>query len=347
MDAARLEQTIKHLLQPGKGILAADESTTTAGRRLAKIKLENTELNRHAYRLMLLSTPGLEQYISGVILVDETTRQKDEAGLTFPASLTRRGIVAGIKVDRGLKELPDLPGESLALGLDDLAERLSRYSKESEGNLRFTKWRQTISIGTGKPSSRLMEEGMKRLTEYAVISQEHGFVPIVEPEVLMDGDHDGQRCEEVTRTVLSNLFRQLAQAKVTMKYVILKPNMIVPGASHPKGRWIPEQVGARTHAVLHELLPIELPGVAFLSGGMAPRESTANLNAIVQAAQRSGDGRTYTFSFGRALQDRALKAWAGRPENIPAARKKLLEDGEQNGKAQSGRYDPAKDPREE
>lgn len=347
MDSARLEQTIRDLLQSGKGILAADESTATAGRRLAKIKLDNTEPNRLAYRSMLLNTRGLEHHISGVILVDETTRQKGEDGLPFVQSLERHDIVPGIKVDLGLQDHPDFPGESLAGGLDDLPDRLQRYSQESEGRLRFTKWRQVIVIGEGKPSARIIDQGMRQLAEYAALSQAFGFVPMVEPEVLMDGDHSGEQCEQVTRAVLSHLFRHLAETRVALKHIILKPNMVVPGTLHPGGRWSPERVGAKTHAVLDEAVPSELPGVAFLSGGMTPRESTANLHAAVQAVHQSNKVRTYTFSFGRALQDRALKAWAGQPANIPVARKRLLEDAEQNGLAQLGRYDSVKDPREE
>lgn len=347
MDTTRLEATVRDLLRPSKGILAADESTVTAGRRLAKIKLDNTEPNRLAYRSMLLSTPGLERCISGVILVEETAHQKDEAGLTFVASLAERGIVPGIKVDLGLQDHPNFMGESLARGLDDLPDRLQRYLKESERRLRFTKWRQTISIGEGRPSFRIIDQGMAQLAEYAAISQAYDFVPIVEPEVLMDGDHDGEQCEKVTREVLLNLFQHLVQARVALKYVILKPNMVMPGISCPKGRWEPEKVGEKTHAVLSEILPKEVPGVAFLSGGMTPRESTANLNAIIQASRKSANGRTYTFSFGRALQDRALRTWAGKLGNIKAAQKKLLEDTEQNGLAQLGRYDSACDPREE
>ena len=346
MDAGRLERTVNHILQPGKGILAADESPPTAGKRLGKIKLDNTEPNRLAYRSTLLNTPGLEAHISGVILVDETTRQKGEDGLTFVQSLTERGIVSGIKVDLGLQGHPNFPGESLARGLDDLPDRLERYFKESDGKIGFTKWRQTISIGEGQPSSRIIEQGMARLAEYAAIAQEKGFVPIVEPEVLMDGDHDGEMCEKVTRETLMILFKQLVQARVSLRHLILKPNMVVPGALHPEGRWTPEQVGTKTHTVLHDVLPSEVPGVVFLSGGMTPRESTANLNAVVQASQKGGDGRTHTFSFGRALQDRALRAWAGSPMNVPAAREKFLEDAEHNGQAQLGKYDKSKDSRE-
>lgn len=347
MDTTCLEATVRDLLRPGKGILAADESTVTAGRRLVKIKLDNTEPNRLAYRSMLLNTAGLEHHISGVILVDETTRQKGEDDLTFVQSLERRGIVPGIKVDLGLQDHPNFPGESLARGLDDLSERLQRYSQDSEGRLRFTKWRQTISIGDDRPSFRIIDQGMGRLAEYAAISQGQGFVPIVEPEVLMDGDHDGERCEQVTREILVNLFQHLMQARVALQCVILKPNMVLPGASHPKGRWSPDRVGAKTHAVLDDILPKEVPGVAFLSGGMTPWESTANLNAVVQALHKSSEARTYTFSFGRALQDRALRTWAGKVGNIKAAQKKLLEDTEQNSLAQLGRYDSVKDPREE
>ncbi len=347
MDTNRLEQTIRDILRPGKGILAADESMGTAGKRLSKVKLDNTESNRLAYRKMLLDAEGLEQNISAVILFDETTRQKGEGDLTFVQSLARRGIVPGIKVDLGLHEHPNFPGESLARGLDDLPERLRRYSDESEGQLRFTKWRQTISIGDGRPSFRIIDQGMARLAEYAAVSQALGYVPIVEPEVLMDGSHNGQACEKITREVLTRLFEHLIQARVVLKYTLLKPNMVVPGTLHTKGRWPSSAVGEKTHTVLDNVLPREVPGVVFLSGGMTPRESTANLNATVQALKKGGQERTYTFSFGRALQKCALRTWAGKSANIAAARKKLLEDAAQNSLAQLGQYNEIKDPREE
>jgi fructose-bisphosphate aldolase, class I len=346
MDTERLEQTIREILSPGRGILAADESIGTAGKRLSKVKQDNTESNRLAYRRMLLDTEGLQKNISAVILFDETTRQTSEEGTLFVETLAKRGIVPGIKVDMGLSEHPNFPGESLARGLDDLPERLQRYSDESEGRLRFTKWRQTVSIGEGRPSFRIIDQGMARLAEYAAISQAYHYVPIVEPEILMDGNHDGQTCEKVTREALIRLFEHLVQAKVVLKYTILKPNMVVPGTLYSKGRWPSQTVGEKTHRVLDDVLPREVPGVAFLSGGMTPRESTANLNATVQALHKGGKRRTYTFSFGRALQDRALRTWAGKMTNLDSARKKLLEDAGQNGLAQLGKYDEAKDPRE-
>jgi len=347
MNTARLQETIQAILSPGKGILAADESTGTAGKRLAEIKRENSEANRLAYRRMLLDTKGLEKNISGVILFDETTRHLSENGSTFVQSLTSRGIVPGIKVDLGLYEHPNLSGESLARGLDDLPERLKRYTEESEGKLRFTKWRQTISIGKERPSYRIIDQGVARLAEYAAICQAFDYVPIVEPEVLMDGEHDGQTCEKVSREVLTRLYEHLSQARVVLKYTLLKPNMVVPGSLNPGGRWSPKTVGEKTHSVLDEVVPTEVPGVAFLSGGMSSRESTANLNGVVQALRKKKDGRTYTFSFGRALQHRALRSWKGEPANIEAGREKLLEDAEQNGLAQQGRYDSKKDPRKD
>lgn len=349
MDAARLRETVRRMLQQGKLILAADESTKTAGKRLAKVELENTEPNRLGYRRMLLGAKGLEQVISGVILVDETTRQRSDDDTLFPKLLTDRGIVPGVKVDEGLADVPNFPGEQLAKGLDSLSKRLEQYTAESGGLLRFTKWRQTIGIGGGRPSSYIIEEGMGILARYAALCLEHGYVPMVEPEVLMDGDpalHSGQECGEVSKRVLTCLFQKLEQAKVDTRYVILKTNMMVPGKNHTGSRWPPEQVGKETFTLLESVLPTTLPGIAFLSGGMSSRESTANLDAIARA-QRSDKkkDKIYTGSFGRALQDHALRAWGGRPENVPAGRAALLEDGKHNSLAQRGEYDAGNDRR--
>jgi fructose-bisphosphate aldolase class I len=355
MDTSRLQETIARMLSAGKGILAADESTGTAAKRLASIGLENTQENRFSYRRMLLETDGLERYVSAVILVDETTRQRAQEGngTIFPEYLEAKGIVPGVKVDGGLKdEDPKFPNEPLASGLGDLAERLEKYNEESKKRLRFTKWRQTISIGPNLPTQQRIKEGMERMARYAKISQEHGFVPIVEPEVLMEqkgeglSHHSGEHCREVTKLTLTILFDELQKIGADIRCTVLKTNLVIPGAKHASSPWPPERVGKETYGLLTSILPNNLPGVAFLSGGMKPKESTANLNAVAVEAGHMGDRRVYTCSFGRALQDRARKTWAGKPENVAAARKALLEDAEQNSLAQAGKYDPQRDPRE-
>jgi len=305
---------------------------------------------------MLLETPGLESFISAVILVDETTRQKTDSGKgnPFPEFLEAKGIVPGVKVDAGLKdEDPAYPHEPLAEGLDDLAERLKKYNEESNNRLRFTKWRQTIPIGPHLPHRERVEKGMARMAAYARINHEYGFVPIVEPEILMSGkekelgSHSGERCREVSEMTLKILFEKLDEEGIDLRFVILKTNMVIPGAENEESPWPPARVGEETYSLLSDVLPESLPGVAFLSGGMKPRESTANLNAIAIEAKGVRDTRIYTCSYGRALQDRARKTWAGKVENVDEARKTLLEDARQNSLAQEGKWRAEMDPREE
>jgi fructose-bisphosphate aldolase class I len=319
------------MVAPGKGILAADESTGTIAKRLDSINVESTEANRQAYRQLLFTAKEAAPYIGGVILYDETLRQSADDGTPFPKLLTDQGILPGIKVDGGAKDLAGAPGEKITEGLDGLRERLAEYA---DLGARFTKWRAVIDIQPGIPSRYCIEANAHALGRYAALSQEAGLVPIVEPEVLMDGAHDIARCEEVTLEVLQVVFNELATQRVKLEGMVLKPNMVIAGKKCPQQASV-EQVAEATVRVLRQRVPSAVPGIAFLSGGQSEEEATAHLNAM---NAMGGLPWQLTFSYGRALQASALKTWGGKPENIAAAQQAYAHRARMNGMARSGEY---------
>jgi fructose-bisphosphate aldolase class I len=322
------------LVAPGKGILAADESHPTMAKRLAQVGLESTEERRRAYREILLTTPGLSEHVSGVILFDETIRQSTADGTPFAEVLTRAGIVPGIKVDGGTTPLAGAPGEVVTQGLDGLRERLAEYAGLGA---RFAKWRAVIRIGPGTPSAACIEANAHALARYAALAQEAGLVPIVEPEVLMDGPHSLERCASVTAATLRTVYDQLARQGVQLDATLLKPSMVLPGsdAGPPDDDVDDDAIADRTIAVLRDTVPASVPGLVFLSGGQTPEQATARLDALNRRAPQPWE---LSFSFGRALQAPVLRAWAGRAENAGAAQAALLARARLNGAARHGRY---------
>jgi len=332
MNANELMHVANGMVAKGKGILAADESTGTIKKRFDSIKLESTEEHRRTYREMLFTAPAAAESVSGVILYDETLRQKTKDGTPFSQYLMNQGMIPGIKVDTGAKPLAGFPGETITEGLDGLRERLIEY--RSLGAL-FAKWRAVIDIGEGIPSAYAIDANAHALARYAALCQENGIVPIVEPEVLMDGAHSIERCEEVTNRVLSTVFRALFEQRVLLEGMVLKPNMVIAGkkAAHRAG---PEVVAETTLRTLRRHVPPAVPGIAFLSGGQSPAEATLHLalmNRIGQPLPWS-----LTFSYGRALQDTALKAWGGKAANFAAGQKEFARRAKLNGLATLGRY---------
>lgn len=322
------------MVAKNKGILAADESTSTIGKRFASIKLESTEENRRLYREMLFTTPGAGDYISGVILYDETIRQKTKEGTPFPTYLAQHGMLPGIKVDTGAKALAAFPGETITEGLDGLRDRLAEYGKLGA---KFAKWRAVIDIGAGLPTPYAIEANAEALARYAALCQEAGIVPIVEPEVLMDGSHDLARCEEVTATVLDTVFTRLFAAGVVLEGIILKPNMVVPGRKCPQ-KSTPEQVAEATVRCLKRHVPAAVPGIAFLSGGQSPTEATLHLSLMNAGGPLPW---ALTFSYGRALQENALRAWSGKAASFASGQQALFKRAKLNGLAAVGAYKTA------
>ncbi len=318
----RLHDAAATMVAGRRGILAADESIGTMNTRLAKVDVEATEENRRAYREMLVTTPDLATGISGVILCEETFRQRLADGRTFPQALTEFGILPGIKVDAGAKPLPGAPGETVTEGLDGLGPRLAEFA---ELGARFAKWRAVITIGSDTPSEWALQANAHALARYAVACQDAGIVPIVEPEVLMDGGHGLSRCAEVTTTTLQLVFRALAAAGVDLAGTVLKPNMVVPGAGSAEAR-NPEEIAAATVDVLCTCAPDDLAGVAFLSGGQGPVAATENLAAMQQLTTPW----PLTFSFGRALVEPALNAWRGAVDRVADGQAALAGHVEQN-----------------
>ena len=306
MNTASLSATARALVAKNRGILAADESTSTIKKRFDSIKLESTEENRRAYREMLFTAPGAQDYISGVIMYDETVRQKTKDGVPFPAYLAQHGMIPGIKVDMGAKPLAGFPGETITEGLDGLRERLAEYFALGA---RFAKWRAVIDIGSGIPSLYAIDANAEALARYAALCQEAGIVPIVEPEVLMDGAHTLERCEEVTNAVLDSVFSHLFAARLFLEGIVLKPNMVVAGKKSSQ-KASPEQVAEATVRTLKRQVPSAVPGIAFLSGGQGPVEATLHLSLMNAAGPLPW---ALTFSYGRALQENALTAWGGKP----------------------------------
>ena len=329
-----LQSTIDAMVDSERGVLAADESHPTIAKRFAQVGVENTEENRRAYRTMLLTTPDLGKYLSGVILFEETLGQKDDTGKLLPEVAAAQGIVPGVKVDKGKGPLSGSPGDLITCGLDGLADRLAVYKEQGA---RFAKWREVYQISAHNPSPLGRKANAEMLARYAAVCQEMGFVPIVEPEVLMDGDHDIERCAEVTEHVLHAVFHALHQHHVSLEHMILKPNMIVAGKD--RGRASPEAVGEATIRVLRRCVPVAVPSINFLSGGQGPEEATENLNAINRA--RGNSPWELTISYGRALQQPALHAWQGKAENVEAAQQALLKRARLNSLAHQGKYDPS------
>ena len=333
MAGTDLEATARALVAPGKGILAADESTGTIEKRFKTIDVESTEENRRSYRDLLFTTPGASDYISGVILFDETIRQSSDDATPFPQVLEAAGIIPGIKVDKGAKELAFAQGEKVTEGLDGLRERLEEYR---ELGARFTKWRAVITIGDGIPSDYCIRANAHALGRYAALSQEAGLVPIVEPEVLMDGDHTIDRCYEATSATLETVFDELFLQRVSFEGMLLKPNMVISGKEASDRAGV-DEVAERTVSCLREHVPAAVPGIVFLSGGQSEAEATAHLNAMNAMGEHPWE---LSFSYGRALQDAALKAWRGDPENAESAKRAFLHRAKLNGAARAGRYSP-------
>jgi fructose-bisphosphate aldolase class I len=331
MNQGELARIAKAMVAKNKGILAADESSGTITKRFNSIKIESTEENRRTYREMLFTAPGAADYISGVILYDETIRQKTKDGTPFPEYLTKKGIIPGIKVDTGAKPLALLKGETITEGLDGLRERLVEYYKLGA---RFAKWRAVIDIGDGVPTAFAIEANAHALARYAALCQENDIVPIVEPEVLMDGAHSIERCEEVTSTVLQTVFDQLFEHRILLEGMVLKPNMVISGKKAPN-RAGPEQVAEATLRVLKRHVPPAVPGIAFLSGGQSSAEATLHLSLMNKTGPLPW---SLTFSYGRALQDDALKTWAGQAANYAAAQKEMAKRAKLNSLATTGSY---------
>ncbi|KKR49849.1 MAG: Fructose-bisphosphate aldolase [Candidatus Curtissbacteria bacterium GW2011_GWA1_40_16] len=332
MDLNKLKSTAKEMVSSGRGILAADESDKTIKKRFDTIGVESSPENHRIYRQLLFKTPQIEKYISGVILFDETIRQSTDEGTSFTSFLQERGIVPGIKVDGGTTELRGGSKEKVTLGIDGLADRVAQYSSLGA---RFSKWRAVITIGEGIPTDECIEENSDLLAQFAKISQEGGLVPIVEPEVLMEGEHDIDRCEIETYKTLKSVFSFLSKYGVEISGMLLKPNMIISGKENLRKSTTPE-VAAATLRCFSEVLPKELPGVVFLSGGQSPEEATCNLNEL----NKRGFFCDLSFSFGRALQEPVLKAWYGKTENIKEAQKKFLKRARLNCLARRGEYSP-------
>ncbi|MGH7352800.1 MAG: class I fructose-bisphosphate aldolase [Candidatus Methylomirabilales bacterium] len=332
MAFQELQATAKAMVAKGKGILAMDESNPTCGRRFKKLGIENTVDNRRAWRELLLTTPRLADYISGAILYDETVRQSTSDGIPFPPYMGQCGIIPGIKVDTGAKDLAGFPGEKVTEGLDGLRERLAEYKGMGA---RFAKWRAVITIGNGLPSRGCIHANAHALARYAALCQEAGIVPIVEPEVLIDGDHTIDRCHEVTSETLRAVFAELKEQRVLMEGMVLKPSMVISGLDCPQQASVKE-VAEKTVECLLKNLPENLAGVAFLSGGQKSELATAHLNAM--NAMRRGLPWPLTFSYARALQQSAMETWLGKSENVAAAQKLLCHRAKLNGAASVGSY---------
>jgi fructose-bisphosphate aldolase class I len=330
-DRSELQATVKALVQTSKGILAADESSPTIAKRFKAIGVESTEDNRLAYRQLLLATPGVGEFISGVIFFEETLGQRADDGTPLPQLAARQGIVPGIKVDAGKIPLANAPGDEITQGLDDLGKRLAGYKTLGA---RFAKWRAVYNVSATLPSRLAIETNAEALARYAAICQEQDFVPIVEPEVLMDGNHSMERCAEVTEAVLQEVFHALHRHKVALEHTLLKPSMVVPGKEQAQ-KAPPEQVAAWTVRILKRTVPAAVPGIFFLSGGQTPAEATANLDAMNRLGRLPWP---LSFSYGRALQDPAMKAWMGKAANARATQNALLKRARLNGAAREGKY---------
>ena len=331
MNLAELNKVAEAMTAPGKGILAADESSGTIKKRFDVIGVESTEDNRRDYREMLFRSADGMRHISGVILYDETIWQKAKDGTPLVELIKKAGSIPGIKVDEGTKPLPNCPGETITMGLDRLPERLPKYYEQGA---RFAKWRAVIDIGAGIPSYAAIHTNAHALARYAALCQVHNIVPIVEPEVLMDGDHDIDRCYEVTEFVLKETFQELYYQRVALEGMVLKPNMAIAGKKCAKQASV-EEVAEKTVKMLKECVPAAVPGIAFLSGGQSDEQATAHLDAMNKIG---GLPWHLTFSYGRALQAAPQKAWSGKPENVAAAQRAFAHRAAMNGLASLGQW---------
>jgi len=332
MNRNELARIAHAMVAKGRGLLAADESTGTIGKRFDKIKVENTEPNRRAYRELLFTTPGMAEFISGVILYDETLRQSTQGGERFADLLSRLGVIPGIKVDGGTKPMVNFPGEVITEGLDGLAGRLAEYHKLGA---RFAKWRAVIDIADGIPSRTCIETNADLLARYAALCQEAEIVPIVEPEVLMDGAHSLERCEAVTGDVLRSVFDRLDAHRVVLEGIVLKPNMVISGQK-AANRAAPQAVADATLRCLKRFVPAAVPGVAFLSGGQSEAEATLHLDLMNRGGPLPWP---LSFSYGRALQQTALSAWGGAAARLAAGQREFLKRARLNGLATRGQYE--------
>jgi fructose-bisphosphate aldolase, class I len=332
MDLHALNAVAEAMVAPGRGILAADESTATIKKRFDKIGVENTEEHRRDYRELMFRAKDAMAYVSGVILYDETIWQAAADNTPLVELIVQAGSLPGIKVDRGVADLPGFPGEVITTGLDGLGERLAKYY---ERGARFAKWRAVIDIAAGIPTATAVKANAHALARYAALCQAHQITPIVEPEVLMDGAHGIDRCDEVTRFVLNAVFQELYEQRVALEGMVLKPNMIVPGKKSPKQASV-EEVALRTIAALKATVPSAVPGIAYLSGGQSDEEATAHLDAMNRIG---GFPWKMTFSYGRALQAAPQKAWSGKRENVPAAQQAFLHRARMNGLASLGEWE--------
>jgi fructose-bisphosphate aldolase, class I len=336
MDARdELQATMSRLVASGKGILAADESIPTITKRFAALRIASTEQTRRAYRSLLFTTPGAEAYIGGVILFEETLGQSLDDGTPLAEVLSRRGIVPGIKVDKGTVPLPGAPGDSITQGLDGLVERVKGYR---EKGARFAKWREIYAITDRNPTPLGLHANAEVLARYAAICQESGIVPIVEPEVLIDGDHSIERCREVAEDVLQAVFDALHRHRVILEGMVLKPSMVLPGKDHAT-KAAPDVVAGATLEVLRRTVPAAVPTINFLSGGQTSVEATANLNAM--NAMAANAPWVLSYSYGRALQDDAMRIWAGRTDTRVAGQDAFLHRARMNSLARHGQWNAA------
>ena len=334
MNTAELNAIAKAMVAKGKGLLAADESAPTIAKRFKKFNIDNTPDTRRTWRELLLGAPGLSQYVSGAILYDETIRQTTSDGTPFAQFMQRQGMIPGIKVDTGAKELALFPNEKVTEGLDGLRERLKEYYGMGA---RFCKWRAVITIGQGIPTSFCLEANAHALARYSALCQENGLVPIVEPEVLIDGDHSLETCYDVSLRTLRALFRELAEHRVAFEGTILKASMVISALAASKRAGVDEVADATMRCLLNTV-PASLPGVVFLSGGQSPEEATAHLNAM--NVRNPNLPWPLSFSYSRALQEPVLATWLGKPSNVAAAQKELLKRSRFNALASLGKYQP-------
>jgi fructose-bisphosphate aldolase, class I len=333
----KLYETVAAMMAPGKGILAADESDASAGKRLAMVHLPNEPENRQDFRELLFTAPGIEEYLSGVIMYDSSIKNFTDDGVPFPDVLTAKGIVPGIKVDTGVVDLHGFKGEVVTQGLDNLAERFAEYY---DLGARFAKWRMVVTIDEDElPTDESIKMNCMQLTRYAQLAQAAGIVPMVEPEVIFAGDHSLAKSELVTTRVLQILFQTLIAYRVDLEGLILKSSMVIAGDMHPE-QSTPEQVANATLRTFHMSVPHEVGGIVFLSGGQSPKRSSENLNAIAKMGPQPWP---ITYSYSRAIEEPTLLAWQGKPENIPEAQKVLLHACKMNSLATQGMYDSAAD----
>jgi fructose-bisphosphate aldolase, class I len=332
MNLAELNKVAEAMVKPGRGILAADESTGTIGKRFEAIGVPSTADTRRDYREMLFrTTEAMSKYISGVILYDETIRQNAKDGTPLVKLIEKTGAMPGIKVDKGTKPLPNYPGEVVTEGLDGLRERLVEYRGLGA---KFAKWRAVIDIGNGIPSYECINANAHALARYAALCQDEGIVPIVEPEVLMDGDHDIDRCYKITEWTLKTVFEQLYYARVALEGMVLKPNMVIAGKKSPKQAGV-EEVAEKTARLLKSCVPAAVPGIAFLSGGQSDEDATAHLDAMHRLGPLPWP---LSFSYGRALQHSPQTTWSGKPENVAAAQRAFNHRAMMNGLATLGQW---------